>query len=118
MFKAFGEGRLVADPELKEVGTTVVVNLRVAVNEFRKHGTESIKEAHYFDLKAWDSGARTIAEYAKKGDMLVFEARPRQESWEDKATGQKKSRTVFRVENFHIHHKKDDSCNDEVVSQT
>lgn len=115
MFKAFGEGRLVADPELKEVGSTVVVNLRIAVNEFRKNGTETIKESHYFDLKAWDSGARTIAEYAKKGDILVFEAKPRQESWEDKATRQKKSRVVFRVENFRIHHKKDDSGNDEPV---
>lgn len=102
MFKAFGEGRLVADPELKEVGETVVVSFTLAVNEFRKVNGQSVKEPHFFDFKAWDTGGRTIHERAKKGDRLVFEARPRQERWEDKTTGQKRSKIVFRLEEFSI----------------
>jgi single-strand DNA-binding protein len=102
MFKSFGEGRLVADPIMKEVGETVVVSLTVAVNEYRKVNGQSVREPHFFDLKAWDSGGKTIMERAKKGDRLIFEARPRQERWEDKATGQKRSKVVFRIEEFTI----------------
>jgi single-strand DNA-binding protein len=100
--RIFGEGRLVADPELKDVGSTVVASFTLVCNEYRRVNDESVKEPHFFDFKAWDTGAKTIAEKAKKGDRVFFEARARQERWEDKTTGQKRSKVVFRLENFTI----------------
>lgn len=98
----FGEGRLVADPVLKEVGTTVVASFTLACNEYRRVNNESVKEAHFFDFKVWDTGAQTIAEKAKKGDRIFFQARARQEKWKDKATDQNRSKIVFRLESFTI----------------
>lgn len=102
MFKSFGEGRLVADPVSKDVGETVVVSFTLAFNEYRKVNGQTVKEPHFFDFKAWDTGGKTIAERCQKGDRLVVEATPRQEKWDDKATGQKRSKVVFRVNEFVI----------------
>ncbi len=102
MFKSFGEGRFVADPVSKDVGETIVVSFTLAVNEFRKVNGQTVKEPHFFDFKAWDSGGKTIVERCKKGDRLVFEARPRQEKWKDKTTDQNRSKIVFRLEEFTI----------------
>lgn len=100
--KMFGEGRLVADPELKDVGTTVVASFTLACNEYRKVNNEMVKDTHFFDFKAWDTGARTLAEKAHKGDRVFFEAIARQEKWEDKVSGAKRSKVIFRLEKFTV----------------
>lgn len=101
-----GVGRLVADPELRQVPTgdkeTAVTSFRMAFNEYRKVGDETKRNAHFFDFVAWDTGAKTICERSKKGDQLYVECTPRQETWEDKDTGQKRSKVVFRVNRFQV----------------
>lgn len=99
MMKAFGVGRLTRKPEVKAVGETVVCEFSLAVDEFRRQGGERKKVTHFFNFEVWDKAAEVFAK-KDKGQQVVFTAIPRENNWEDKTTGQKRSRTVFRIEDF------------------
>lgn len=104
MFKAFGFGRFVADPELTELPdmNTCVCNLRLAINERRRSQGETINETHFFNFEIWDSAARTVVEQARKGDSIYFESVPRQQKWKDSVTGEERSKNVFRITEFRV----------------
>lgn len=97
-------GNLTRDPELNEkVG---VVNFSIAITEKykKKDGTE-VKDTVYLDMEAWDStpgkgSATIINKYFKKGHPIIVECKAKIDSWEDKQSNQKRSRTKFRVEKF------------------
>jgi len=93
-------GNLTRDPELRETQQGVaVVNFGLAVNRrFKRSNGETKKEAAFLECEAWDSGARTINEYFKKGDAILVQCCARTESWE--VDGHKRSRIKFRVEKF------------------
>lgn len=93
-------GRLVAEPESRSVGDKQVVNFRLAVDRRYKKGGESAKETAFLDCEAWDTGAETISKYLHKGDPIIVHASVKQEEWEDKNTGQKRSKLKFRVNSF------------------
>lgn len=98
--KCHGIGRLVRDPELKPVGDTHVCVFTLAMDRHYGKGENKQKETNFFDCVAWDTGAKTIAEYCKKGHQLFVEATAVQDKWEDKETGQKRSKIQFRVNQF------------------
>jgi single-strand DNA-binding protein len=96
--KAIGIGRLVRDPELKEVNDTVVCEFSLATDEYRKVNGERKQFTSFLDCVIWDKAAEVLVKYRKKGDPLYVETTVRQHKWEK--DGQKKSRIVFRVDNF------------------
>lgn len=104
MMKVFGVGRFVADPELKSVGDedrqTVVCKFTLAINEFRKVNGERKKYAHFFDFEIWDKAAEVIHKWRGKGDLIEFTATPRQQKWNDKESGEPRSKVVFRMDDF------------------
>lgn len=94
-------GRLVRDPELKEVAGKALLDFSVAVSrKYKTKGGEREEEVSYLDFQAWDTGAKTIAQYFKKGDAIVLEASAKQDRWEK--DGKPHSRVIFRVNNFHF----------------
>lgn len=102
MLSAHGIGRLVKDPELKVIKNNdkdvSVVKFTLVFNEFIK--TDKVNSV-FLDFEAWDSAAETIVKLCKKGDRLhIRDAVVRQNSWDDKETGKKKSRLYFRVNGF------------------
>ena len=97
------KGNLARDPELRSVGAgdkqTSVVNFTVAVSrEFTKADGEKDKITSFIQCEAWDSGAETIAETLKKGDLVFVEGSLRNDSWEK--DGVKHSTLKVRVNNF------------------
>lgn len=97
------KGNLARDPELRSVGSgdkqTSVVNFTVAVSrEFTKSDGEKDKITSFIQCEAWDSGAETIAETLKKGDLVFVEGSLRNDSWEK--DGVKHSTLKVRVNNF------------------
>jgi single-strand DNA-binding protein len=98
--KAFGVGRFVADPVLRDVNETKVCTFSLAINEYRRVNGERKKFPHFFEFEVWDKAAELIAEYRKKGDLLEFYATARQQKWNDKSTGESRSKVVFRVDDF------------------
>ncbi len=102
MNKCIFGGNFVRKPELKNVGSknTAVVNFSLAMNQkFVKDG-ETQNQATFLDFEAWDKRAETIEKYFDKGDYIIVYASAKNESWEDKESGQKRSRVKFRVDDF------------------
>ena len=97
------KGNLARDPELRTVSTggkqTSVVNFTIAVSrEYTKASGDKDKITSFINCEAWDSGAETIAESLKKGDLVMVERSLRNDSWEK--DGVKHSTLKVRVNNF------------------
>jgi single-strand DNA-binding protein len=97
------KGNLARDPELRAVGSgerqTSVVNFTIATSrEFTKADGEKDKITSFIQCEAWDSGAETIADTFKKGDLVFVEGSLRNDSWEK--DGVKHSTLKVRVNNF------------------
>ena len=97
-------GNLTRDPELRSTSTgNTVCAFTVAVNRgFKDQSGNQREEVSFFDCSAWNKLGETINQYAKKGTGVLISGRLEQRSWEDKATGQKRSRVEIVVEDFNF----------------
>jgi len=86
-------GNLTRDPEVRYTPKgQAVVDIGLAVNRRYKVENETREEVTFIDVTFWGRSAEIISQYMKKGRPLYVEGRLQLDSWEDKATGQKKSR--------------------------
>ena len=102
--KAIITGNLTRDPELRTTpnGATVC-SFSVAVNRvYRDASGEQKEDVSFIDCSAWGKLGEMINQYAKKGSGVLVSGRLDQRSWEDKATGQKRSRVEIVVEDFNF----------------
>lgn len=87
-------GNLTRDPEVRYTPKgTAIAELGLAVN--RNYTTESgekKEEVTFVDVELWGRQAEIAGEYLKKGRPVFIEGRLKLDSWEDKQTGQKKSK--------------------------
>src|SRR5438067_2644428 len=87
-------GNLTRDPEIKYTPKgTPIADIGLAVN--RNYTTESgekREEVTFVDVELWGRQAEVAAEYLKKGRPVFIEGRLKLDTWEDKQTGQKKSK--------------------------
>jgi single-strand DNA-binding protein len=58
------------------------------------------EETTFVDVDAFGRTAETIGQYFKKGRPIFVEGRLRFQTWEDKQTGQKRSKLNVILENF------------------
>lgn len=94
-------GNLTRDPELTNLKNDKrVVKFGIAINRKFKRGAETVSEPAFLDCEAWDSGADLIAKFFKKGDPIIVHCSVRQETWDDKNGGGKRSKLVHRVNKF------------------
>jgi single-strand DNA-binding protein len=98
--RVFGVGRFVADPVVHKVNDTKVCKFSLAVNEYRKVNGERKKYPHFFDFEIWDKAADVISQWRHKGDLIEFYGTARQQKWNDKETGDPRSKIVFRMDDF------------------
>lgn len=102
--KAIITGNLTRDPELRTTpnGATVC-GFSVAVNRtYRDNEGNQKEDVSFIDCSAWGRLGEVINQYAKKGKGILVSGRLEQRSWEDKATGQKRSRVEIVVEDFNF----------------
>jgi len=94
-------GNLTRDPELRYTPKgTALAKLGLAVNRrWTSETGESKEEVTFVDVEAWSAQAENIAKYMKKGSPLLIEGRLRLDQWDDKQTGQKRSKLVVVCEN-------------------
>ncbi len=94
-------GRLVKDPEIKQVGNagSSLCKFTLANNRTYTTSGEKKEEVSFFNCTAWGKMGEVIAQYARKGKQLVIEGRLQQRSWEDD-TGKKQYAVDIVVENF------------------
>jgi len=95
-------GNLTRDPELRYTPKgTAIARLGVAVNRrWTSENGEQREETTFVDVDAFGKQAETLGQYMKKGRPIFIEGRLRLDSWEDKQTGQKRSKLGVVLENF------------------
>jgi len=95
-------GNLTRDPEIRYTPKgTAVLSASLAVNRVWKDDSgEKREEVSFIEFVAFGRTAETIAQYFKKGGNIFIEGRLKQESWEDKQTGQKRSKVVVIADSF------------------
>lgn len=80
-------GRLTRDPETRSTSSgKTVVSFSLAVD---RAGQDD--QADFFEITAWDKLGELVAQYLSKGRKALIQGRLRQDSWEDKETGKKRS---------------------------
>ncbi|WP_027390548.1 single-stranded DNA-binding protein [Chrysiogenes arsenatis] len=81
-------GNLTRDPELRFIPSgAAVATFGLAVNNPRVEN-----EVMFIDVTVWNKPAENCAKYLTKGNTILIEGRLSMESWEDKQTGQKRSK--------------------------
>lgn len=95
-------GNLTRDPELRYTATgTAVAKLGLAVNRrYKTSAGEQREETTFVDCTAWARAAEVLCEYKRKGDPLLIDGRLQYSTWEDRETGQKRSKLEVVIENF------------------
>jgi single-strand DNA-binding protein len=95
-------GNLTRDPELRVTPKgTAVCQFGLAVNrQFKDESGQTREEVTFVDLEAWGKQAETIAKFLTKGRPLFVEGRLKFDQWDDKASGQKRSKLKVVLENF------------------
>jgi single-strand DNA-binding protein len=95
-------GNLTRDPELRYTPQGVAIaKIGLAVNRtWRTESGETKEEVTFVDVDAFRRQAETLAQYLKKGSPLMVEGRLKLDQWDDKQTGQKRSRLGVVLEGF------------------
>lgn len=95
-------GNLTRDPELRVTPKgSSICQFGMAVNRtFKDASGQQREETTFVDIEAWGRQGEVISKYCSKGRPLFVEGRLRFDSWEDKNTGQKRSRLSVVLENF------------------
>jgi single-strand DNA-binding protein len=92
--KVFLMGRLTFDPELRRTTTgTAVSELRLATTRtWPGRDGERREETLFIDVTVWDRQAENCCQYLRKGSGVHIEGFLRVDTWDDKTTGEKRSR--------------------------
>jgi single-strand DNA-binding protein len=96
-------GNLTRDPEVRTTGGgKKVVAFGLALNDRRKDQTTGqwVNEPTFVDVEAWEKKGELIAEHFQKGSAIFVTARVKQDAWEDKSTGHKRTKLKFVLVDF------------------
>ena len=96
------KGNLTRDPEVRYLPAgTAIASFGVAVNRKWKDDQGNQKEeVTFLDVDAWGKTAETIAQWFRKGSPILITGRLKQETWDDKQTGQKRSKVKIVLDRF------------------
>lgn len=95
-------GNLTRDPELRYTPKgTAVAKLGLAVNRsWRNAEGQQQDETTFVDVDAFGKQAETLGQYMQKGRPILVEGRLKLDQWEDKNTGQNRSKLGVILEKF------------------
>jgi single-strand DNA-binding protein len=97
-------GNLTRDPEVRYTPKgTAVADIGIAVNRvYSGEDGEKKEEVTFIDVTLWARQAEVAQEYLKKGRQVFIEGRLQLDTWDDKQTGQKRSRLRVVAENMQM----------------
>src|SRR5690242_20181015 len=96
-------GRLTHDPELRYTSTgTAACHFAIATNRYGRNAAgEAVEFTDYHDIVAWNNGERKLADvcaqFLQRGRLVYVEGSSQSRSWDDRETGQRRSRTEVRA---------------------
>jgi len=87
-------GNLTRDPEIRYTPKgQAVTDIGLAVNRvYSTENGEKREEVTFIDITLWGRTAEVVHQYCKKGRPLFVEGRLHLDTWDDKQTGQKRSK--------------------------
>lgn len=81
-------GRLTRDPEVRTTTTgKTIASFSLAVD---RGGQDDATD--FFEITAWEKLGELVSQYLSKGRRCLVQGRLRQDSWDDKETGKKRSK--------------------------
>jgi single-strand DNA-binding protein len=94
-------GNLTRDPELRYTPKgTAIAKIGLAVNRvWTNEAGEKKEEVTFVDVDVFGRTAENVGQYMRKGRPILIEGRLKLDQWDDKQTGQKKSRLGVIAEN-------------------
>lgn len=97
-------GNVTRDPEVRYTPKgTAVAELGMAMNRvFTPEGGEKREEVTFVDVTLWGRTAEIAGEYAKKGRSVMVQGRLQLDSWDDKQSGQKRTKLKVVGEALHL----------------
>jgi single-strand DNA-binding protein len=100
--KVYLIGNLTRDPELRVTPKgTAICQFGLAVNrQFKDESGAMRDDTTFVDIEAWGKQGETISKFCTKGKPLFVEGRLKFDSWEDKTSGQKRSKLKVVLEGF------------------
>jgi len=99
--KVFLIGNLTRDPELRVTPKgTAICQFGLAVNrQFKDESGQTRDETSFIDIEAWGKQGELVSKYLTKGSPAMVEGRLKLDQWEDKQSGQKRSKLKVVLEN-------------------
>jgi single-strand DNA-binding protein len=112
-------GNLTRDPEMKYTPKgTAVCRVGLAINRtWKTESGEKREEVTFVDVDLFGRSAETVAQYLKKGSSAFFEGRLKLDTWDDKQTGQKRSKLGIIADGFQFIGGKKDKPTDSQSAQ-
>lgn len=102
-------GNMTRDAELKYTSSgTAVARLGIATNTRFKRGDQWEDQAHFFDAVLWGRTAEAVSQYLTKGKQVAIVGELRQNRWEDRETGQRRSKVEINVRRLQLLGGRDD----------
>jgi single-strand DNA-binding protein len=96
-------GNLTRDPQVRYTpGGTAVSEIGLAVNRtwFDQKTNSKREEVTFVDVTLWGRQAEVAGEYLSKGRQVLIEGRLQLDTWDDKESGQKRSKLRVVCENM------------------
>jgi len=95
-------GNMTRDPESRALpsGQALTKFSRAINRSYTTKEGEKREEVTYVDIESYGKQAEVIAKYCSKGSGILVEGRLKLDSWDDKKTGEKRSRLGVVLENF------------------
>jgi single-strand DNA-binding protein len=94
-------GNLGKDPEVRYTsGGQAVANLRIATSRSwtDKQSGQKKEETEWHDVEVWGKQAEQCGEYLAKGRQVYVEGRLKTDKWQDKQSGQERSKVKVVAE--------------------
>ena len=100
--RVFLMGNITRDIELKHTPSDQsVATIGLAVNRvYKTREGENREETTFVDCEAWGRTAEVMSQYLCKGRPVFIEGRLKLDQWDDKETGNKRSKLKVVIDNF------------------
>ncbi len=100
--KVYLMGNLTRDPEMRVTPKgTAICQFGLAISRsWKDESGQTREETAFVDIEAWGKQGEVISKYCSKGRPLFVEGRLKFDQWEDKTSGQKRSKLKVVLENF------------------
>jgi single stranded DNA-binding protein (ssb) len=97
-------GNITRDIELRHTpGNQAVATVGMAMNRrWRTPEGEQREDVTFVDCEAWGKTAEMIHQYFAKGRPIMIEGRLKLDTWQDKESGQNRSKLKVVIENFYF----------------